>query len=37
MVDAGFLALELDALVGGGILAGVLASRLFLFMYRSCR
>jgi uncharacterized BrkB/YihY/UPF0761 family membrane protein len=32
MVDAGFLVQELDARVGGGILAGALAFRLFLFM-----
>ena len=32
MVDAGFLVQELDANVGGGILAGALAFRLFLFM-----
>ena len=32
MVDAGFLVQELDATVGGGILAGALAFRLFLFM-----
>jgi uncharacterized BrkB/YihY/UPF0761 family membrane protein len=32
MVDAGFLVQELDAGVGGGILAGALAFRLFLFM-----
>jgi uncharacterized BrkB/YihY/UPF0761 family membrane protein len=32
MVDAGFLVQELDAQVGGGILAGALAFRLFLFM-----
>ena len=31
MVDAGFLVRELDARVGGGILAGALAFRLFLF------
>ena len=32
MVDAGFLVQELDARVGGGILAGALAFRIFLFM-----
>jgi uncharacterized BrkB/YihY/UPF0761 family membrane protein len=32
MVDAGFLVSELDARVGGGILAGALAFRIFLFM-----
>jgi uncharacterized BrkB/YihY/UPF0761 family membrane protein len=32
MVDAGFLVQELDANVGGGILAGAVAFRLFLFM-----
>jgi uncharacterized BrkB/YihY/UPF0761 family membrane protein len=32
MVDAGFLVQDLDARVGGGILAGALAFRLFLFM-----
>jgi uncharacterized BrkB/YihY/UPF0761 family membrane protein len=32
MVDAGFLVQELDAQVGGGILAGALAFRIFLFM-----
>ena len=32
IVDAGFLVQELDANVGGGILAGALAFRLFLFM-----
>jgi uncharacterized BrkB/YihY/UPF0761 family membrane protein len=32
MVDAGFLVQELDADVGGGILAGALAFRIFLFM-----
>jgi uncharacterized BrkB/YihY/UPF0761 family membrane protein len=32
MVDAGFLVQELDANVGGGILAGALAFRIFLFM-----
>jgi uncharacterized BrkB/YihY/UPF0761 family membrane protein len=32
MVDAGFQVQELDAGVGGGILAGALAFRLFLFM-----
>lgn len=32
MVDAGFQVQELDARVGGGILAGALAFRLFLFM-----
>ena len=32
MVDAGFLVQELDATVGGGILAGALAFRLFLFL-----
>jgi uncharacterized BrkB/YihY/UPF0761 family membrane protein len=32
MVDTGFLLQELDANVGGGILAGALAFRLFLFM-----
>jgi uncharacterized BrkB/YihY/UPF0761 family membrane protein len=32
MVDAGFLVQELDANVGGGILAGALAFRLFLFL-----
>ena len=32
MVDAGFLVRELDARVGGGILAGALAFRIFLFM-----
>lgn len=32
MVDAGFLVQDLDAGVGGGILAGALAFRLFLFM-----
>jgi uncharacterized BrkB/YihY/UPF0761 family membrane protein len=32
MVDTGFLVQELDANVGGGILAGALAFRLFLFM-----
>jgi uncharacterized BrkB/YihY/UPF0761 family membrane protein len=32
MVDAGFLVQELDASVGGGILAGALAFRIFLFM-----
>jgi uncharacterized BrkB/YihY/UPF0761 family membrane protein len=32
MVDAGFLVQELDARVGGGILAGALAFRLFLFV-----
>src|SRR5215469_15932164 len=32
MVDAGFLVQELDARVGGGILAGALAFRLFLFL-----
>jgi len=32
MVDTGFLVRELDARVGGGILAGALAFRLFLFM-----
>src|SRR6516164_1545576 len=31
-VDAGFLVQELDARVGGGILAGALAFRIFLFM-----
>ena len=32
MVDVGFLVQELDARVGGGILAGALAFRIFLFM-----
>src|SRR5580700_3957713 len=32
MVDAGFQVQELDTRVGGGILAGALAFRLFLFM-----
>jgi uncharacterized BrkB/YihY/UPF0761 family membrane protein len=32
MVDAGFLVQELDARVGGGILAGALAFRIFLYM-----
>src|SRR5215475_4043235 len=32
LVDAGFLVQELDARVGGGILAGALAFRIFLFM-----
>jgi uncharacterized BrkB/YihY/UPF0761 family membrane protein len=32
MVDAGFQVQELDARVGGGILAGALAFRIFLFM-----
>ena len=32
MVDAGFLVQELDTRVGGGILAGALAFRIFLFM-----
>jgi uncharacterized BrkB/YihY/UPF0761 family membrane protein len=32
MVQAGFLVQELDARVGGGILAGALAFRIFLFM-----
>ena len=32
MVEAGFQVQELDANVGGGILAGALAFRLFLFM-----
>src|SRR5215470_15508332 len=32
MVDAGFLVSELDTRVGGGILAGALAFRIFLFM-----
>jgi uncharacterized BrkB/YihY/UPF0761 family membrane protein len=32
MVDAGFLVQELDANAGGGILAGALAFRIFLFM-----
>jgi uncharacterized BrkB/YihY/UPF0761 family membrane protein len=32
MVDAGFLVQDLDARVGGGILAGALAFRIFLFM-----
>ena len=32
VVDAGFLVQELDARVGGGILAGALAFRIFLFM-----
>ena len=32
MVDAGFAVQDLDASVGGGILAGALAFRLFLFM-----
>jgi uncharacterized BrkB/YihY/UPF0761 family membrane protein len=32
MVDAGFQVQELDAQVGGGILAGALAFRIFLFM-----
>src|ERR1700727_1929497 len=32
MVDAGFQVQELDAGVGGGLLAGALAFRLFLFM-----
>jgi uncharacterized BrkB/YihY/UPF0761 family membrane protein len=32
MVDAGFLVRDLDARVGGGILAGALAFRIFLFM-----
>src|SRR5215472_1735814 len=32
MVDAGFLVQELDTQVGGGILAGALAFRIFLFM-----
>ena len=32
MVDAGFLVQELDARVGGGILAGALAFRIFLFL-----
>jgi len=32
MVDVGFLVQELDANVGGGILAGALAFRIFLFM-----
>ena len=32
MVDTGFLVHELDARVGGGILAGALAFRIFLFM-----
>jgi uncharacterized BrkB/YihY/UPF0761 family membrane protein len=32
MVDAGFLVHELDANAGGGILAGALAFRIFLFM-----
>jgi len=32
MVDAGLLVQELDAQVGGGILAGALAFRIFLFM-----
>ena len=32
MVDAGFLVQELDARVGGGILAGALAFRIFLYL-----
>jgi uncharacterized BrkB/YihY/UPF0761 family membrane protein len=32
VVDAGFVVQELDARVGGGILAGALAFRIFLFM-----
>jgi len=32
MVDAGFLVRDLDTRVGGGILAGALAFRIFLFM-----
>ena len=32
VVDAGFLVQELDSRVGGGILAGALAFRIFLFM-----